>query len=345
MIVQDLSSIGVLHVKISPAFARKVSSYQPSKSIVRRAKKTEEHADLLKDRLQTVLRSTYSNRQYASFIDDLDRFLYEAVKNKHLPFDEDFEIKATPALLSAFVKGGPEANNRVNSKDFGLMVYYLDCMGLYHQQHRGAEIEEAFKDSLFHALLNFTSVGEFTLNSVKSRAPGWYRAYRPSSTFPGCYWVGVLEVYNANTGAVCTREYYQSSGFDDRPNKTVSFSGYLLRKGRHHTILTRCEASNSICLALLPSVMMEEKTITAMGGAIMDISTGKLWSGRVFYERIADLPDVQTTEARVDEQDTKFNDQVFEHFKQESRVVTASEMPRSIVHYFLQEEVEGLTLY
>lgn len=330
---------------VSKEFERKVSSYQPSRSIKRRAERTDEHADLLKDRLETVVRLTYSDRQYASFIDDLVKFSHEAAKNGLLPFDDAFEFKATPETLRTFVKGGAEANNRINKKDFALITYYLDCMGLYHGKHRGAEIEDAFSDSLFHALLNFTSVGEFTLNSVKGRAPGWYRAYRPSSTFPGCYWVGVLEVYNADSGAVCTREFYQSNGYDGRPNKTVSFSGYLLRKGRHHTILTRSESSNSLCLALLPSVMIEEKVITAMAGAMIDISTGRLWSGRVFYERIVDLPTVPASSGRSDELDPEFQNTVFEHFKNECCVKPASEMPASIVHHFRQEAVEGLTLY
>lgn len=332
-------------MKVSAAFSKKVSSYQPSEDIARRAQRTKEHAELLKDRLRTVLRTTYSDRQYGSFITDLEKFSQEAVKNKKLPFGGAYEFKATPSQLSSFAKGGAETDTRINGRDFALITYYLDCMGLYYAQHRGAEIEVAFPDSLFHALLNFTSVGEFTLNSVKSRAPGWYRAYRPSSTFPGCYWVGVLEVYNSDSGAVCTREFYQSAGYDDRPNKTVTFSGYLLRKGRHYTILSRSEASNSLCLALLPSVMMEDKTITAMAGAMIDISTGRPWSGRVFYEQIPDLPDGQIPSASAEEAETEFRDRVFEHFKNESRVLPSSEMPTSIVHHFRQEAVEGLTLY
>ncbi len=84
--------------KQTDTYARKVKSYQPSMEIKRRIRRTEEHAELLKSRLSKVLRSTYSKRQYANFLRHVGRFSQEAVKNKHLPFDDSYEFKATDTI-------------------------------------------------------------------------------------------------------------------------------------------------------------------------------------------------------------------------------------------------------
>ncbi len=91
--------------------------------------------------------------------------------------------------------------------------------------------------------------------------------------------------------------------------------------------------------------MIESKQITSMAGATIDISTGRLWSGRVFYERVPALPEIKNSKASPNIEDEAFRDQVFDHLASECTVVSSDDVPRSIVHHFRQEPVEGLVLY
>ena len=107
-------------------YQKKVASYQPRRSIQLKAERTAKHAELLRDRLSTVLRETYSSGSsgpFAKFLQDLERFSQEAVKNPHLPFDGKYEMKAQPSMLSAFVAGSvPDADTRINAEGFALIT-------------------------------------------------------------------------------------------------------------------------------------------------------------------------------------------------------------------------------
>lgn len=308
--------------------------YSPNGEVKQRSVKTEENAYYLADRLPQVL--PMCGETYNRFLERVNYFLREILPDIPLSKEDQIPtghiIKINENQLSKMLTSH-NPWRYINDLDFRLIVLYLDYNGLFIGMHRGQEIAEKFPDPLFHSLLNFMGIGKFTLNNMKARAPGLYRAYRPASTFPGNFWVGALEIWiNEESGAIKTTEFHQSGGFDGRPNKKVLFDGFLVRKGRHYTILSCNEGASSLDIAFLPSVMVEGGRITNMTGAVLDMSTGHLWGGQIIYDRIELDAETPYQEQR---------DRIFA----DARVCAPEDIPRSIAHHFKNDPIPNLRMF
>ena len=318
-----------------------VSKYVPSEDMQRRSIKTPENIRYLQDRLSQNIRATSPRKSYQDFLDDVTHFIVNVSCQPAL--DSSHRISLDPDRLGKFIRDD-RASKVVTEIDFKCICYFLDWKGLFYNNHRGADISAAFVDPLFHSVLDFMKIGEFTLNNMKRHAPGFYRCYRPASTFPGNFWVGAMEVFEERaSGALITMEFYQSAGFDQRPNKTVELSGYLFRKGRHYTIISRNESSTSLSVALLPSVSIENHKITNLTGAVLDMSTGHLWGGRVIYDRV-ELParcvgSADNSTISVDSQEMK------KLFFDSAMICTADEIPKSVLHHFQNDPIPNLRMF
>lgn len=306
---------------------------------VRRSEKTPENCKFLRQRLRGI----FAARNYGSksqFIDDVHDFHSAATELKLSHFSKLFDINLDQSRLSTFLGDSTNADAQFNAETFKTIVLFLDFKKWLSVKHLGEEIVKDYPDPVFPAMLNFMSIGEYTLSNMKAQAPGLYKAYRPSSTFPGNYWVGALEIkLDDESDALVTREFYQSAKFDDRPNRIVTFEGYMLRKGRHYTILSRNEPSSSLCAALLPSVTIENGKIASLAGGVLDMSTGRLYGSRVFYERIM-IETEEELEATPQEYKTA-RDKLFG----EARVLSPDDMPSSLVHHFEFKHIDNITLY
>lgn len=264
-------------------------------------------------------------RKAAEFADEL-----QVLKKFDLPEDDFFKLGDSQISK---LKSGDLV--QINPNTYKVIVLYLDFHNLLFPKHFGDEIAENYPDPLFHSLINFMSVGDYTLTNMMNRAPGLYHAYRPASSFPGNIWVGVLEIYiDRATKALVAKEHYQSNGFDGRPNKTIEFFGYLVRKARHYTIISRNEAAASLSVALLPQVTVERDKIMTFGGAMLDMSTGRLWGGRVFFERVSEPP----------ESAMSYND-YRQKLLNEATVKSMYSIPNSIRSYFANAPIPNTTMY
>jgi len=282
---------------------------------------------------------------YDSFVADIHN-VYKDLKSKNQDLaNTRNECKINNDRLQKLTKG---THNQNTFNYFKINYYNLDFKGVFKDQHIGSRIADSYKDPLFHSLIDFMRVGDFTYTNMKRHAPGLYRAYRPSSTFPGNYWVGALEIYiNDNSGAICTYEFYKSNNFDGRTNKVVQFNGYLIRKGRHYSIVSRNQSQSSLCVALLPSVTIESRRITNLTGATIDMSTGHLWTGRVIFDRI-DLPNVCVSTDRISEEievDEENYPKLKKEFFESACICTAEEIPKSIRHHFSHEQIPNLQMF
>ena len=319
---------------------KRTSDYQPSEDVIRRSVKTEENIRYLQDRLSQVMRLSDPERSYQSFIDEVAQFIEHAPEKSKI--NRKHELTINSDRLGKFMRD-QRANANVTKDDFACICIFLDFKELFYNQHRGAEIANAFEDPLFHSLLNFMKIGEFTLNNMKRHAPGFFRCYRPASTFPGNFWVGAMEISVApESGALISREYYQSADFDNRPNKTIELTGYLFRKGRHYTIISRDQASSSLSVALLPSVIIENHRITNLTGAVLDMSTGHLWGGRVIYDRV-ELPATCVHDNSANNNDDSLTDK--QRFFASAKVCTSEDIPKSIAHHFENKEIPNLYMF
>lgn len=306
---------------------------------LRRSEKTPENCKFLRQRLRGIFSARNYGKQ-SQFIDDVQDFHLAASEAKIPHFAKPIEINLDPSRLSTFLGDSINADAQFNAETFKTIVLFLDFKKWLSVKHLGEEIVKDYPDPVFPAMLNFMSIGEYTLSNMKAQAPGLYKAYRPSSTFPGNYWAGALEIkLDEGSDALVTRELYQSDRFDDRPNRIVSFEGYMLRKGRHYTILSRNESSSSLCAALLPSVTIENGKIASLAGGVLDMSTGRLYGCRVFYERI----EIETKEelGATPEEYQAARDKLFA----EARVLSPDDMPRSLVHHFEFKHIDNITLY
>lgn len=316
-----------------------VGSYVPAPDIKRRADKSDpENVRYLESRLYFLLNRGGGRKGYTDFVADIENFQLEInKKNKDLSV-EILKHKITYDKIRQFSQGRID---QISKNDFRLIVYFLDFRGVFRERYVGNKISEKYEDPLFHSLMDFMGVGDFTYTNIRRHAPGLYTAYRPSSTFPGCFWVGAMEIsVNEQSGAIQTFEFYQSSGFDSRPNKIVTFTGYLIRKGRHYTILSRNHSSSSLCATLLPSVTVEGHKITNMTGATLDMSTGRLWSGRILFDRFN--LDSSTSSIVKSKQSYK---EIRNAFFESACVLKSSEIPESIAFHFSELSVPNLKLF
>lgn len=310
-----------------------IADYEPTDQIQNIASSPSKSQDFVFGRLQKLLIDRHWGGNQG-FIAELESFSFKIVELNKFGFDSSFDIKFDASRASNIRKDG---NTSINAADFKAIVFFLDFHGLLLPGHYGDEIGEQFPDPLFHSLIDFMDIGEYTFDNIIKRAPGLYYAYRPSSTFPDHFWVGALEIFvNRETKAVVAKEFYTSNGFDNRPNKTIKFYGYLVRKARHYTIISKNESAASLSVALLPYVTVENNKIMSLAGAILDMSTGRLWGGRVLYER-AELPLPDT-----------YNDtyrEYREQFLASSKIAHESEIPASILRFFKGDDIPNLTIY
>lgn len=345
IVVRQLHAIAIMTDKIR--LQDSISRYWPQDYTLRRARRQDpENVQYLRDRLSEIFKSDDSPfKTHADFTRRVIEFAEAASHVDGLLSSPFKEVKIDDSRLSRFINGR-ESERQFNNDDFRTCVLYLDFLGILYKTHWADDIGDRFPDPLFHSLRNFMGVGEFTLNNMKRRAPGFYRAYRPASTFPGNFWVGCLEIsIDPQSDAITTREFYQSGGFDGRPNKTVEFFGYIVRKGRHYTIISRNQSSSSLSAALLPSVTIEDHKITNMTGAVMDMSTGHLWAGRILYDRV-ELPALCVpSEAVPPASDTNDEAALREAFRASARVCGPDEISQSIVHHFRDDPIPNLRMY
>lgn len=319
-------------------YLQKLNNHKFRRYALRRSEKNSENCKFLRERLRSLLNSdTY--KTHSEFIDDVHNFYAAGIGAKKWTALKDVDMNLDQSRLSAFIGTKPTADNQFNPNVFRAVVLHLDFNDRLSVKHLGDEIAQDYEHPLFPAMLHFMDIGEYTLSNMKAQAPGLYKAYRPSSTFPGNYWVGGMEIsLDAESDALVTEEFYQSSEFDDRPNRIVAFNGYMFRKGRHYTILSRNEASSSLCVALLPSVAVENEHIVSMAGGLLDMSTGRLYGSRVFYER------VPTKTARESLHPDEYRD-IKEQLFAKACVCSREQMPASIVHHFEFKRIDNITFY
>ncbi len=294
------------------------------------ANKTPVTTNHLRQRLEILCRGTGVYDGLSDFLDQLDTF--HDVLEAHGLLDNEAPSNTDPIpsieTLTKFVGG----ENRLNAKHYRLIVQFLFARRQYHSLNRGNAIEESFPDSLFHALLGFLDIGDITLANLTDRAPGLYRAFRPSSTFPGHFWEGLLDITaDAQTGAVRTSQYYHASDRFDRPARSLRFDGFMIRKAQQYVMLSRNRAKTSLEVVYLPTVTLDENRLQTMMGAVTDMGTARLYSSRQFYER----HDIGR----------KSKDKALQDILATLDLRTPEEMPPSILHYFRDDPIPGLTMY
>lgn len=317
----------------------RLGEYKPSPILLSRMNKNDpEEFEYFIGRVKQYIKEGFSVSSQADFLRELGEFHAETLKHSLIGVPNIKDIKLDASRLSRVLNHADK--DKINEEDFALACHLLNFRSFYVSGKMDGAIADKYPHALFFALMAFMDIGEFTLENIKSRAPGLYRAYRPSSTFPGNFWIGSMEVsVDPQTGAVLVEEFYQSDGFDNRPNKVVMLDGHLVRKGRHYTILTRNKSEGSLSIALLPAVSIEGDKITGLSGAVLDMSTGRLWGGRVLYER----------EYPTQEEATKTKDSGMEKLRdrlqKEARVVGPEGVPQSILDFFNFRAIENLTLF
>lgn len=314
-----------------------LSRYVPSPRVSLRLERNTENAHFLAERLKNYLTHYGFGTTQAGFITELEVFR-DALANHELGkrFTKPVKVRQ-PAISKLSGSGDYEG---INSADFALICYLLDFKKVLFTARRNHGLPHGHPLALYPALVDFIDIGEHTLDNIAKRAPGLYRAYRPSSTFPGNFWVGMMEVaLDQSTGAVRVLEYYSSAGFDNRPTKTVKLDGFLVRKGRHYTIITRNSSESSLSIALLPAVAIEHEKIMTLSGAILDMSTGRLWGGRVLYEREGPLPS-----DRFSVESDRYA-KLKKKLEDECRVKTPEDLPSSIKDFFNFQPIGNLTMY
>lgn len=320
-------------------FLQKLNNYKFRRYALRRADKNSENCKFLRERLRSLLNSEAYHKKL-EFINDVHDFHAAGFELKKWSISKDADMNLDQSRLSTFIGTKPTADNQFNQDVFRTIVLFLEFNGWLSVKHLGHEIAQDYDHPLFPSMLHFMDIGEYTLSNMKAQAPGLYKAYRPSSTFPGNYWVGAMEIsLDSESNALVTEEFYQSSEFDDRPNRTVAFDGYMFRKGRHYTILSRNEASSSLCVALLPSVAIENNHMVSMAGGLLDMSTGRLYGSRVFYERVPIKTERELSVHPDEYREAK--DKLFS----EACVRSRDQMPASIVHHFEFKHIDNVTLY
>jgi len=187
-------------------------------------------------------------------------------------------------------------------------------------------------DSLHDALLSFLSVGLHTVANLKRRAPGLYIVWRPSSSFPGMFWRGVMEVSVASkTQAIKVVEQYRYAGDEQRTPRSIQFEGYLIRKSQLYTILARNEALSNLQTIHLPTVTIFNERVTTMAGVVTDMTTARLYTTCIYYERVPEAGPVSPA--------------LRDKYKDKMGVITKGELPDSILAFFEGRTIPYVNMY
>lgn len=316
-----------------------VSGFQVTDDIRRAARKTDYNVEFIREKLGSAIRQTGYFAGPKAFYEALIAF-HRACKeypNIELPGSPNRKVLFDEKRIGRFLRGEDKA---VSKDDFTIVVYLLAFNNLLTDGRQIEKIARDYKDPLFFSLANFLKVGDITLANMTLQAPGLYTAYRPSSTFPGTFWRGFLEVrMDEISGATITKEFYQSGGYDNRPNKEVEFDGYMIRKSRHYTIIARNESISNLSVTFIPSVTLRKGVISTLVGRTMDMSTGYLYGSRVFYERsdwTGGQEDLGKPASYVDRRNQLLAD---------CKILREDEMPDSLRMLFRAESAPSITFF
>ena len=314
-----------------PARKPKPISLRPrSQTLATRSAKTKASIEALRGRLTLLIRETAYFRTAGDFIKELAGYqasLSEAdvVRNGLHTGD----LKLTEDYLSKFLGG---EDDRINQHDFKMIVHMLHDKKIYLPEMQGKLLSATCDDALYHAMLEFLRVGELTLANLKRRAPGLYTAWRPSSSFPGRFWRGILEIsVDPNSYAVCVSEQYYAPARDKSPARHISFDGYLFRKSQLYTMVTRNNTLSTLQMSHMPVATVFDDEIVTLGGFVTDMTTARLYTSRIFYERIPVDGEI-TTAVRTEERNNM-------------AVVGTDEVPHHVQAFFDPKPIPNIHMF
>lgn len=252
-------------------------------TVEQRAIKTEANCAFLRDRLCHLIRETAYFRTRKLFLNALSDFQDRVIREGKRPrLGIAADITLNEVMLSKFLSG---EDGKISAADFRLVVCMLDAFGVLNPDNQGEIIELVHKHSLFHALLHFLKVSDTTLDNIKSVTPGIYQAWRPSGSFPGRYWKGVLMIsVDPVSRALCTKEHYAAIGIDGRRDRYITFDGHLVRKDYQYTIVSRNNDLSSLQFAFLPEASKYEEQVHTLDGIVADMTTARLHISRISYD-------------------------------------------------------------
>lgn len=306
---------------------------EPHTSILeRRLPSTPENREYLRRRLEHLIAEVSYFTGYPDFIQRLKEF-YDVHSDEELRsfgYTEDLPVQLDRIKLAQFMTGTDSA---INKRDFGLIVRMLYDIGELSAENAGEFIEQSYPDALYHALLNFMGVGSQTVANIKRNAPGLYRAWRPSSTYPGMFWRGLLHVWiDYESRALKVMETYASKGAEGRYSRNITFDGYLFKKSSQYVILARNRDLNALECIMIPEVTVFENQIYHMAGFVTDQTPSRLYSSRIHFDLLVrdevtpkQLEDHQADLAMVHED--------------------SDEMPASIKHFFSERVPPRINLF
>lgn len=302
-----------------------------AQSLNERAIKNASNCKMVRERLRFLTREVRYFPSLRQFLDELSDFHHRVIdgaQRARLGIHSG-DIALNDNGLSKFLSGD---DSKINAADFRIVVHFLHEQHVLSPDNQGALIASQFRDPLFHVLLHFLGVNDATLDAAKAVLPGLYRAWRPSSSFPGRYWAGSLKIWiDPESGALKTHEDYAAGPTDGRRNRRISFDGYIVANGHQYTYVSHNQNNTSLQMAILPQVSKLGARITTMSGLVTDMTTGHLYSARVLYD-LAYSPD-EITDAIEDATYAALD------------LIDAEDIPDSIRSFFEPRPMHGITLF
>lgn len=165
-----------------------------------------------------------------------------------------------------------------------------------------------------------------TARNLRVRAPGVYRVYRPIITHEKEFVIGLAVIANeVKSGAVTYKEFNRIQPKAGRQGKAVTFEGYVIRKTNFIYLIGRDTSKSASHFTIISHCEGENGKITVMFGGFLDTLGAQLYTGKVFFERVADSMPNSQVEAEALALDS----------------FPASKLPPSIQAYFSRHEDYG----
>lgn len=263
------------------------------------------------------------NRSNSWFLHDVEEFVGKELGNK------GFTLTYKEGSLRHFLN-----NPNKNSPDPQSMNYMFQFLSF----KRHWDNDDAYRrdidriaDHYFHSAVEFLEIPKISVRNLRERAPGVYRVYRPIITHQGQYVVGLAVVTaDKRTGAVKYRETNRIKAKEGRQAKEVEFEGYLLRKSNLVHISGSDTSRTATFFTMVSNCEIMDGKFNVMFGGFLDTLGSQVYTGRIFFERVADA----MTSEEIDEQ------------RAELDCFPRDRLPRSIQHFFNQQtDLGDIRLY
>ncbi|MCB1471085.1 MAG: hypothetical protein KDK08_28860 [Rhizobiaceae bacterium] len=263
------------------------------------------------------------NQSHVGFLKEVEEFVQKKLGNR------TFKLGYSEASLRHFLSN--HTKNAPNAQLMNFMYQLLSFKRYWDSDDAHRREVTLVADHHFHSAVEFLDIPKISVRNLRERAPGVYRVYRPIITHQGQFAIGLAIVTSdQDTGAVCYKEINRVKAKDGRQAKQVEFEGYLLRKSNLVHIFGRDTSRTATFFTMLSNCEIQDGKFNVMFGGFLDTLGSQVYTGRLFFERVADEMNPAEIEIQKDELDC----------------FTLDQLPPSIQHFFRQQtDIGDVRLY